>query len=65
MAMVLYLCHIIDFIFYSESGAGSDAESIRKEIEAMDLMENSIPKIFGVKSEKLQHSLLHGRFLTK
>jgi len=46
-------------------GDGSDAESIKKEIQAMDLMENSIPKIFGVKSDKLQHPLLNGRLLNQ
>jgi len=38
-------------------------ESIQREIDAIDQMENSIPKIFGLKSEKLQNALMHGRLI--
>ena len=38
-----------------------EVESVHKEIAAMDLMESSIPKIFGSKSDKLQSSLMKGR----
>ena len=37
-------------------------ESIQREIDAIDQMEGSIPKIFGLKSEKLQNALMHGRY---
>ena len=38
-------------------------ESIQKEIDAIDELECSIPKIFGLKSEKLQNALMHGRYV--
>eukprot|EP01035_Chromulina_nebulosa_P035014 gene35014-47048_t len=45
----------------NESFEGDDMESIQREIDAIDEMENSIPKIFGLKSEKLQNALMNGR----
>lgn len=44
---------------------GDDMESIQREIDAIDEMENSIPKIFGLKSEKLQNALMNGRLILR